>query len=161
MHGTVMYRRAALERLGGFDPDLPACEDYDLYLRAAFRYPMACQPEVLADYVRHDQNMSLDAGLMLRSALAVLRRYEGAAQARPEWVSALRYGERELIATYVNSWADAYLWALGTGEQWRLTRQGLALARIAPLALARAVVDPLLSGLVGRRARKLSIRRRR
>jgi glycosyltransferase involved in cell wall biosynthesis len=161
MHGTVMYRRAALERLGGFDPDLPACEDYDLYLRAAFRYPMACQPEVLADYVRHDQNMSLDAGLMLRSALAVLRRYEGAAQARPEWVSALRYGERELIATYVNSWADAYLWALGTGEQWRLTRQGLALARIAPLALARAVVDPLLSGLVGRLARKLSIRRRR
>jgi glycosyltransferase involved in cell wall biosynthesis len=35
MHATVMYRRQTLEGTGGFETTLPACEDYDLYLRIA------------------------------------------------------------------------------------------------------------------------------
>ncbi len=35
---AVMMRREAFNALGGFDEDLPACEDYDLWLRAALRY---------------------------------------------------------------------------------------------------------------------------
>lgn len=161
MHGAVMYRREVLEELGGFDTDLPACEDYELYLRAVFRYPMACEPAVLADYVRHDQNMSLDSARMLRSALAVLRRYEAAARSRPEWLQALREGQRGLITGHATGWAQAYLWALGTRGQGVLTRRGLALTTIAPLAMARAVVHPLLTGLVGRAARGLARQLRR
>nr|HPQ82045.1 glycosyltransferase [bacterium] len=35
---AVMMRRCAFDELGGFDESLPACEDYDLWLRAALRY---------------------------------------------------------------------------------------------------------------------------
>ena len=32
MHAAVLYRREFLKRVGGFDPALRHCEDYDLYL---------------------------------------------------------------------------------------------------------------------------------
>lgn len=37
---AVMMRRELFERLGGFDEDLPACEDYDLWLRIAALMPV-------------------------------------------------------------------------------------------------------------------------
>ena len=37
---SVMMRRALFERLGGFDETLPACEDYDLWLRISARLPV-------------------------------------------------------------------------------------------------------------------------
>ncbi len=37
---AVMLRRGLLEAMGGFDESLPACEDYDLWLRISFRYPI-------------------------------------------------------------------------------------------------------------------------
>jgi hypothetical protein len=35
-----MMRRALFEQLGGFDESLPACEDYDLWLRITARWPV-------------------------------------------------------------------------------------------------------------------------
>ena len=37
---AVMLKRALLHEVGVFDEDLPACEDYDLWLRIACRYPV-------------------------------------------------------------------------------------------------------------------------
>jgi glycosyltransferase involved in cell wall biosynthesis len=37
---AVMLKRALLEEVGLFDETLPACEDYDLWLRIACRYPI-------------------------------------------------------------------------------------------------------------------------
>ena len=37
---AVMMKRALFERVGLFDETLPACEDYDLWLRIAYRYPI-------------------------------------------------------------------------------------------------------------------------
>ncbi|BBO91457.1 glycosyltransferase family 2 protein [Desulfosarcina ovata] len=37
---AVMLHRSLLDEVGGFDPDLPACEDYDLWLRIAWKYPI-------------------------------------------------------------------------------------------------------------------------
>ncbi len=37
---AVMLKRTLLEEVGLFDEDLPACEDYDLWLRIACRYPV-------------------------------------------------------------------------------------------------------------------------
>ncbi len=36
---TVMARRQLFDRFGLFDPDLPCCEDYDLWLRVARKVP--------------------------------------------------------------------------------------------------------------------------
>ncbi len=76
MHATVMYRREAVEQAGGFDPTLPACEDYDLYLRIARDLPVHQHEAVVAEYRRYDGNMSRDLGLMLGTVLRVLRAQE-------------------------------------------------------------------------------------
>ncbi|HEX5732936.1 MAG TPA: glycosyltransferase [Blastocatellia bacterium] len=73
MHATVMYRRSALEIVGGFDTSRQACEDYDLYLRIARSFPIRCHHRLVAEYRQHGGNMSRDYALMMRSSLSVLR----------------------------------------------------------------------------------------
>jgi len=72
MHAAVMYRKNILSEVGGFDPRLPACEDYDLYLRIALKYPVGCHAEVAALYRQHPTNMSRKLQTMLSEALRVL-----------------------------------------------------------------------------------------
>ncbi|MEP9379961.1 glycosyltransferase [Aquabacter sp. CN5-332] len=74
MHATVLYRRDALDRFGGFDISLLSCEDYDLYLRIARESTIGFHPNVVACYRRHDSNMSRNPDLMLSCALEVLNR---------------------------------------------------------------------------------------
>ena len=74
MHGTVLYRRASLITANGFDDTLPACEDYDLYLRITRHEPIAGHPRVVAEYRQHRENMSKDRALMLQTVLTVLKR---------------------------------------------------------------------------------------
>jgi len=45
---AVMLKRSLLEEVGLFDPDLPACEDYDLWLRISCLYPIYLIQEPLA-----------------------------------------------------------------------------------------------------------------
>ena len=44
---SILIRRDVLEELGGFDESLPACEDYDLWLRLSARHPVLLVPERL------------------------------------------------------------------------------------------------------------------
>lgn len=50
---TVMVRTDLLRALGGFCGKLPSSEDWDLWLRLARRGPVACVPQVMADYLMH------------------------------------------------------------------------------------------------------------
>jgi glycosyltransferase involved in cell wall biosynthesis len=132
MHATVMYQRAVLEQVGGFNASLPACEDYDLYLRIAKQYPISRHQEAVAEYRQHGANMSGNAVLMLNTALAVLgsqRRYIRANKRyRQAYSAGLRfwrgyYGEKllgQLVA----------LWTSGEGTQ--AIEKGISLLRYAP-----------------------------
>jgi glycosyltransferase involved in cell wall biosynthesis len=55
---SVVVRRACLDAVGGFDPALAAtgCEDWDLWLRIARRYPVIALDEELTLYRRHPGN---------------------------------------------------------------------------------------------------------
>jgi glycosyltransferase involved in cell wall biosynthesis len=44
---AVLLHRRLFEEMGGFDESLPAAEDYDLWLRIAWRYPVGLVPEPL------------------------------------------------------------------------------------------------------------------
>lgn len=55
---TVMMRKAALEKVGGFDKSLPQAHDYDLWLRLIHAYPYGFQDEILVNYRWHGENMS-------------------------------------------------------------------------------------------------------
>ncbi|WP_127753256.1 glycosyltransferase [Devosia sp. 1566] len=70
----VATRTRVLSDLGGFDPALEVCEDWDLWQRAArtgIRIRMV--PEALAIYVASDHSLSFDNARMLRDGLKVLR----------------------------------------------------------------------------------------
>jgi glycosyltransferase involved in cell wall biosynthesis len=115
MHATVMYRRVALEAVGGFDPSLAACEDYDMYLRLAREFPVVRYDEVVAEYRQHAGNMSRDPAFMLQTALAVLRAQWRHAKASPSYRRAYRTGSRGWQAHYGAQLLTqaAYSWAHG------------------------------------------------
>ena len=106
MHATVMYRRHVLESVGAFEPALPRCEDYDLFLRITKRYPVNGHRALVAEYRRHDRNMSLDRLSMMKTALLVVRRQRRGLT--PELTKSAGQGARQLRNYYggllVNEW---------------------------------------------------------
>lgn len=69
----VAFRRDPLERVGGFNGDVNAAADYDVYLHLARHYPVYDHAQVVAHYRKHDANMSGNAARMLRETLAVMK----------------------------------------------------------------------------------------
>lgn len=56
---AVVMRKATLEALGLFDEKLPACEDYDLWLRFCHRYPVCyIDAPLITKYGGHDDQLS-------------------------------------------------------------------------------------------------------
>ena len=100
MHATVLYSRKRLIEIGGFDPSLRRCEDYDVYLRMAQAYPMASHANITAEYRIHGSNMSANPREMLRWALKVLDRQKHLAFTRDGGAEAWCCGRR--------SWREYY-----------------------------------------------------
>ncbi len=76
---TVIVRREALAGQGGFDPDFPACNDYEAWLRIATLRPrnVECLPETLTFYRRRDGQISSDWRRMRDAFHALLVKMEG------------------------------------------------------------------------------------
>lgn len=92
MHGTVLFRRFALEQAGGFDVQATACEDYDLYLRISREGDVYLYPHVIAEYRRHGKNMSGDRTFMLSEVLRVLYNQRAHVESNPELFAAYQQG---------------------------------------------------------------------
>lgn len=124
MHATVMYRREILLSVGGFDPRLRECEDYDLYLRITRDYKIAEHPTPVAEYRHHETNMSRDAPRMLTTVLAVLRtQWEYATKHRP-YRRSYRRGVRAWKDYYGERMIDEVLSLSGRGR-WRQAMEGI------------------------------------
>lgn len=73
IHGpgsTVVVRKRVAEEIGGFDPSLPASEDWDFIYRVATRYRVAHVAEPLVRYRkhgsgRHDDIANMERGMLL------------------------------------------------------------------------------------------------
>jgi glycosyltransferase involved in cell wall biosynthesis len=61
---AVMIQRGLFDRVGGFDETLPACEDYDLWLRISCRFPIhLVDTALIIKRGGHDDQLSKRAGL--------------------------------------------------------------------------------------------------
>ncbi|ACL04503.1 glycosyl transferase family 2 [Desulfatibacillum aliphaticivorans] len=61
---AVMMRRSLFDAMGGFDESLPACEDYDLWLRIGCRHPVHLIDEPLViKHGGHEDQLSAMPGL--------------------------------------------------------------------------------------------------
>lgn len=127
--GAAMFRRQALEAIGGFPAGLGPAADYAVYLRLARTGLVRFIARDLVRYRRHDANMSCDPALMLRATLAVLRRESR--EAPPPL--------RRRISRGRHHWCEWY------GDQiverlradWRGGRRGRAQARAVATLLGR------------------------
>lgn len=90
MHAAVMYRRRVFDEFA-FDTSLRSCEDYDLYLKIARKYPVMHHREKIAAYRLHTTNMSGNIPFMLKNVLAVLDRQQNKLKTAQE-KQAFRHG---------------------------------------------------------------------
>ncbi len=61
---SVIMRRSVLEEVGGFDPNLPGLQDYDVYIRILRKgYKIKGIPEPLVDYHVIDEKRSISCSL--------------------------------------------------------------------------------------------------
>jgi glycosyltransferase involved in cell wall biosynthesis len=122
--GQALFRRDAVEALGGYDESLERSEDLLLQYQLAARWPVALVPEYLVGYRRAAGQLSADRRAMLRGWRQVRRKLRetcpGVRHGCDRWTDARQY--------YFTAWADR-----ATG------RHGAAAGRMLQ-ALAR---DPL------------------
>ena len=77
MIATVLFQRWVFDEFW-YDEKLKSCEDYDLYLKIARKYPVIHHTEKIAAYRIHTFNMSFNIPVILSSALNVLQRQKKA-----------------------------------------------------------------------------------
>jgi glycosyltransferase involved in cell wall biosynthesis len=71
---SVVMRRAALERAGGFESPVRLAEDWDLWLRLAARgETFVCAPDAVVRYRRHPGGLTADVAALARCQLELHR----------------------------------------------------------------------------------------
>ena len=137
--GAVMYRRAALDAYAPFDPAAGGSADYELNIRLARRFDIACHHRVVLDYRRHTSNMSRGAEYMLESAVRVRRRHRKYVRRDPVARAALGAGIRIVQADFGARVVEQVAVDLRAARMRRALRGLLTLARFHPRGLLMLV----------------------
>ena len=138
--GSVMFRRSAVEGVGGFDTDegKKGAEDYDLYLRITGRSHARFHDAVVLEYRDHGDSLSKNAGRMLKSTLTVLRAQHKFVKGSRERREAYKSGERFWQEFYGDGVVGGVRRSLREpGGRRRALRGVLLLLRYCPRLLAR------------------------
>ena len=69
---TVLCERSLFDEVGGFDPKLSQCADWDMWVRLAAHTEFLYLDEPLVTYRQHSTNMSRNAPLLEHDSLQVL-----------------------------------------------------------------------------------------
>ncbi len=86
---AVLLHRSLLDRVGTFDENLPACEDYDLWLRVAREVPVGfLSKQLLTRYGGHADQLSRRFWGMDRFRIQALEKHVGT-NLEPLWQNAL------------------------------------------------------------------------
>jgi len=121
---AVMIKKCLFDAVGVFDEQLPACEDYDLWLRVSCRYPVHLMDSpLIIKRGGHDDQLSKAAGLdkyriqslmkIIDSDLLTPQQYKAAVITLKEksevYAGGCRKRGREEEAEYFSALAEKYL----------------------------------------------------
>ncbi|WP_100639765.1 glycosyltransferase family 2 protein [Marinobacter salexigens] len=73
--GSVVVLREALEKVGVFDPEFSAAENWDLWLRICKEYQARLVDKPVVKYRLHQNNMSKDVALMQHAKLQIMEKH--------------------------------------------------------------------------------------
>ncbi len=86
---ATVIRKSVLESLGMFDEKLPACEDYDLWLRLCHQFPVHyINQTLITKYGGHDDQLSQQHPAMDRFRIRALHQLLKTATLQPEYYRA-------------------------------------------------------------------------
>lgn len=104
--GTTLYRRYVFDQVGGFDPEVPGYEDWDLQLGVLERgYPAVFVDEVTLEYRKHERSALTADRRRHRAIFSHLRRKHAALYDRaPEIAAESELGPAARLA-YRTWWA--------------------------------------------------------
>jgi Glycosyl transferase family 2 len=122
---AVMFRRAVFAAVGQFDERFVPCEDYELFLRVARRFPVCAHGELTAEYRKHGESASDNPGRMLRAALTTLHAHRPFVKGDPSRASALASG--------IQYWRQYYGQPLARLARHQLIRRGHRLRGVRAL----------------------------
>jgi hypothetical protein len=132
---VVMYRRAILETVGGFDTSLSPAADYEMYLRIARRFPVCRHEKVVAEYRLHDSNMTRNPALMLSATVGVLRSQRKHIRGHKRYEEAYKLGLKRWQGNYGNRLVDEVRAHIRKREWKGALRGMLVLLRYYPWGL--------------------------
>ncbi len=101
---SIILRRCVYDVVGLFAEDLRACEDWDLWLRAAKNYKILNFPAILTRHRVLAGSMSTDPLRMLEGRLAVLKKHLGKEPLRSGSSTAHRAYARAYLGSCVEYW---------------------------------------------------------
>jgi glycosyltransferase involved in cell wall biosynthesis len=134
---SVLFRRSALEEVGGFDANLALGDDYDLYLRLARRFPIRCHGRVVTEYRRHAASLTKDPLATMRGELGALRGQRRSAH-RGREASARRSGIRRARRTHGDALSGRLPEQIQAGRWREAARTAAALLFLYPRGILRA-----------------------
>lgn len=86
---AVMIKKSLIKEVGGFDETLPACEDYDLWLRISCRYPVHLIPApLIIKRGGHSDQLSANPGLDKYRIIALQKILETGSLTRAQYQAA-------------------------------------------------------------------------
>jgi glycosyltransferase involved in cell wall biosynthesis len=108
---SVMLHRSVIDSVGLFDETLPACEDYDMWLRICCRYPVHfAETPLIVKYGGHTDQLSRKYRGMDRYRISALRKCIDSPVLNATQRQAALRTMQEKIAIYVNGAAKREKW---------------------------------------------------
>jgi glycosyltransferase involved in cell wall biosynthesis len=120
---TVICERSLLELVGGFDPALSQCADWDMWVRLAAQTEFLYLDEPLVTYRQHGTNMSRNAPLLEYDSMQVLNK----GFAMPEMPDSLRERRQAALARNYMVLAGTYFHARHYRDFIRCAAQAVAM----------------------------------
>lgn len=158
--GSVIFRRAAVDELKGFNPSLEikGSDDYDMYLRIAARWPVYYHDDPVLEYREHDTNLSKNPDRMLKSTVTVLRAQQNFAKRNPDYKKAYNEG----MANWREFYGDQVVETVRNNvrdRNWGQAVKGIqVLSQYSPWLLVKHVLRKLYCVLFRVRSDRVQVR---
>jgi hypothetical protein len=152
--GSMVYKRAIIESLGGFDARFGGSDDFDLNIRIARHFPVCCCDEVVLEYRKHQENTSRNSALMLKASVSARRAHRNYLPGQI-YRLAWRQGIREVQRAYGDELVREIASYLRARQWSRVTRSFLTLVKYYPRGAVSACLPEHVKTLLRRLRRKI------